>query len=97
MVLQVLADAPQVGDGTMPSFRRSLASPMPDSIRSLALWMVPAARMTSRVASTVCARSPVTISTPLARSPSKSTFVTLVFSSRVRFGTRFGAEKRAPN
>jgi hypothetical protein len=44
------------------------------------------ARITSRVASTVRATSPLTISTPLARSASKRTLVAWVFKSRVRLG-----------
>jgi len=42
----------------MPIGPRTLASPMPESCSKAGVWMAPAARMTSRLAFTMCREEP---------------------------------------
>ena len=86
MILQVAADAFDIGhDGNAEAARIS-ESPTPDSSRTCGVFTAPPERITSRIARTCCSLFFCAYSTPTAREPSNSTRVTCAWDSILRLG-----------
>ena len=80
---------------SMSSAPRWSAAPMPDSISSCGVPMLPADRMTSLRARTICAPPSVAMDTPIARWFSTTTFSAWAPVLMVRFLRDFAGRSQA--